>query len=41
MKRKAAIMGLFNGEFYRSFFLGFGVTAVVLAMNIIPQLGAA
>ena len=33
-------MGLFNSEFYRSFFFGFGVTAVVLAVNIIPQFGA-
>jgi hypothetical protein len=32
-------MGLFTVELYRSFFLGFGVTALVLAANILPQLG--
>jgi hypothetical protein len=32
-------MGLFTSELYRSFFLGFGVTAAVLAANILPQLG--
>ena len=34
-------MGLFTSELYRSFFLGFGVTAVVLAANILPKLGGA
>ena len=32
-------MGLFTSELYRSFLVGFGVTAVVLAANIMPQLG--
>ena len=34
-------MGLFTGELYRSFFLGFGVTAMVLAVNILPSVGGA
>jgi hypothetical protein len=33
-------MGLFTAELYRSFFLGFGVTAIILAATIIPKLGA-
>ncbi len=33
-------MGLFTAELYRSFFLGFGVTAAVLAAHILPQMGA-
>lgn len=32
-------MELFNAQLYRSFFLGFGVTAVLLGANILPQLG--
>ena len=34
-------MKLFNSELYRSFFLGFGVTAAFLAVNIVPALGGA
>ena len=34
-------MGLFTSELYRSFFLGFGVTAAILAANILPKLGGA
>jgi hypothetical protein len=30
-------MGLFTPDVFRSFFLGFGVTAVILAAFIIPQ----
>ena len=32
-------MDLFNSELYRSFLAGFGVTAVIMAVNILPQLG--
>lgn len=32
-------MSLFNSELFRSFFLGFGVTATILVANILPQLG--
>jgi len=32
-------MELFNSELYRSFLAGFAVTAVVLAANILPQIG--
>ncbi len=32
-------MELFNAELYRSFLAGFAVTAVILAANILPQLG--
>lgn len=32
-------MGLFTPELYRSFFAGFGVTAVVLAVSMLPHLG--
>jgi hypothetical protein len=32
-------MGLFTAELYRSFFAGFGVTALVLAAHILPQIG--
>jgi hypothetical protein len=32
-------MELFTAELYRSFFLGFGVTAMVLAAAILPRLG--
>lgn len=32
-------MNLFSSDLYRSFFLGFGVTAIILAMNIVPKLG--
>jgi hypothetical protein len=31
-------MGLFTPDFFRSFFLGFGVAAVALAVHIVPQL---
>ena len=31
-------MGLFTSETYRSFFLGFGVTAIGLATQILPNL---
>lgn len=31
-------MGLFTADVYRSFFIGFGVTAVALAAHIVPQL---
>lgn len=33
-------MGLFTAELYRSFFLGFGVTAVLMAVQLLPHLGA-
>jgi len=32
-------MELFNAELYRSFLAGFAVTAVILAANILPNLG--
>lgn len=32
-------MGLFTAELYRSFFAGFGVTAVLLAASMLPHLG--
>jgi hypothetical protein len=32
-------MGLFTAELYRSFFAGFGVTAVVIAASMLPHLG--
>ena len=32
-------MGLFKPDLFRAFFLGFAVTAVVLAMQFVPQLG--
>ena len=31
-------MGLFTADLYRSFFLGFGITALVLAAQIFPNL---
>jgi hypothetical protein len=31
-------MGLFKPDLYRSFFLGFGLTALALAVKIVPQL---
>jgi hypothetical protein len=31
-------MGLFTPDFFRSFFLGFGVTAVILAAHLVPPL---
>ena len=31
-------MGLFTRELYRSFFVGFGITALVMALNLAPQL---
>ena len=31
-------MGLFKPDLYRSFFLGFGVTCLVLAVHFVPQL---
>ena len=34
-------MELFNAELFRSFFVGFGVTAIVLAANILPQFAGA
>ena len=34
-------MELFNAELFRSFLAGFAVTAVILAANILPQLGGA
>jgi hypothetical protein len=30
-------MGLFKPDFFRSFFFGFGTTAVVLAAHILPS----
>jgi hypothetical protein len=35
---KAFAMGLFKPDFFRSFLLGFGATAVVMAAQIVPQL---
>ena len=35
---KAKSMGLFTPDLYRSFLLGFGVTALMLAAQIVPQL---
>jgi hypothetical protein len=34
-------MGLFKSDLFRSFFLGFGVTAFVMAANLLPKLGGA
>jgi hypothetical protein len=31
-------MGLFRSDLYRSFFLGFGLTALVLAVKMVPNL---
>lgn len=31
-------MGLFKPDFFRAFFLGFGVTAAVMGIHIVPQL---
>lgn len=31
-------MGLFTPDLYRSFFLGFGITALVLTAQIVSQL---
>ena len=31
-------MGLFKADFFRSFFLGFGATATVMAAQIVPKL---
>jgi len=31
-------MGLFKPDLYRSFFLGFGLTALALAVKIVPHL---
>lgn len=31
-------MGLFKSELYRSFFLGFGLTAVAFAVKMVPHL---
>jgi hypothetical protein len=36
--RKVDSMGLFKPDLYRSFFLGFGLTALALAVKIVPQL---
>lgn len=33
-------MGLFTPGFFRAFFVGFGVTAAVLAVDILPKLAA-
>jgi hypothetical protein len=30
-------MGLFAPDFFRSFFLGFGVTALILSVHLIAQ----
>ena len=30
-------MGLFTADFFRSFFVGFGVTAAIMAGFILPQ----
>ena len=30
-------MGLFAPDFFRSFFLGFGVTALILAVHLLAQ----
>jgi hypothetical protein len=38
MQGKSHSMGLFKPDLYRSFFFGFGVTALVLAVKIVPQL---
>jgi hypothetical protein len=35
---KAIAMGLFKPDLFRSFFLGFGATAVAMAAQIVPQL---
>ena len=32
-------MGLFKPDLFRAFFLGFGITALILAVQFIPQLG--
>lgn len=34
-------MKLFSSDLFRSFAIGFGVTATVLLANIVPQLGVA
>ena len=34
-------MNLFSSELVRSFFVGFGITAVILAVDILPKLGVA
>ena len=34
-------MALFSSELYRSFFLGFGVTAIVLGAHFLPLTGGA
>ena len=31
-------MGLFKADLYRAFFLGFGITSLVMAAQIVPQL---
>jgi hypothetical protein len=31
-------MGLFKPDLYRAFFLGFGITALIMAAQIVPQL---
>jgi hypothetical protein len=31
-------MGLFKADLYRSFFLGFGITALVMAAQMVPGL---
>jgi hypothetical protein len=36
--RKVIQMGLFKPDLYRSFFFGFGLTAVTLAVKMMPHL---
>lgn len=36
--RKTAPMGLFKPDLYRAFFLGFGITAALMAAQFIPHL---
>ena len=31
-------MGLFKPDLFRAFFLGFGITALILAAQFVPQL---
>jgi hypothetical protein len=34
-------MGLFTPDLFRSFFLGFGVTALLMAAKLLPSIGGA
>jgi hypothetical protein len=36
--RKTEPMGLFKPDLYRAFFLGFGITAALMAAQFIPHL---